>query len=224
VPTPLSDSGAAEPPLAGQAGLTLLATFVAGMMDAVGFTQLGGLFVSFMSGNSTHLGMSIAKGDGAAVLAALAIVAAFVAGALGGTLLYEAAPPGRRLRLVLVADLALVLAALALAWLGWPSLGLAVVAFAMGLQNLVHRTIAGADIGRSFITGALFGLGQAVAHVIRGTGRTATALAYGGAWLAFVTGAVAGMLTVLRLGLVEALCAAAVLVAALLLLAIRVGR
>jgi oxalate decarboxylase len=208
-------------PVARQAGIALLATFVAGLLDAVGFVQLSGLFVSFMSGNSTHLGMSLARADWAAVLAALGVVGAFSAGALGGTLVYDTAAPARRLRLVLAGELALVLLALGLVLLGQATAGLGLVAFAMGWQNLVHRSVAGADIGRSFITGALFGLGQAAARAIRGAGPAGAVWAYGAAWLAFVTGAAGGALILMRLGLVEALAVAAALVAVLLLLALR---
>ncbi|MFX6760099.1 DUF1275 family protein, partial [Acinetobacter baumannii] len=34
---------------------------LAGFVDGIGFLHLGGLFVSFMSGNSTHLGVSLAE-------------------------------------------------------------------------------------------------------------------------------------------------------------------
>jgi len=36
---------------------------LAGYVDAIGFLHLGGLFVSFMSGNSTRLGVSLADGQ-----------------------------------------------------------------------------------------------------------------------------------------------------------------
>jgi oxalate decarboxylase len=221
LPPITSQSPETAAPVAPQASLALVATFVAGLLDAVGFVQLSGLFVSFMSGNSTHLGMSLARADWAAVLAALGVVGAFSAGALGGTLAYDAASPDWRLRLVLLGELVLVLLAMGLVVLGQATAGLALVAFAMGWQNLVHRSVAGADIGRSFITGALFGLGQAGARAIRGTGPVGAVWAYGAAWLAFVIGAAAGALILMRLGLIEALAVAATLVAVLLLLVLR---
>jgi uncharacterized membrane protein YoaK (UPF0700 family) len=35
---------------------------LAGYVDGIGFLHLGGLFVSFMSGNSTRMGVSLAEG------------------------------------------------------------------------------------------------------------------------------------------------------------------
>jgi uncharacterized membrane protein YoaK (UPF0700 family) len=35
---------------------------LAGYVDGIGFPHLGGLFVSFMSGNSTRMGVSLAEG------------------------------------------------------------------------------------------------------------------------------------------------------------------
>ena len=36
---------------------------LAGYVDGIGFIHLGGLFVSFMSGNSTRLGVSLAQAN-----------------------------------------------------------------------------------------------------------------------------------------------------------------
>ena len=36
---------------------------LAGYVDGIGYLHLGGLFVSFMSGNSTRLGVSLAAGE-----------------------------------------------------------------------------------------------------------------------------------------------------------------
>src|SRR5579875_1890042 len=64
------------------AGLSALAGFV----DATGFVSLGGFFVSFMSGNTTRLAVGLARGTGAASLAA-GLIVAFVVGVMAGTLL-----------------------------------------------------------------------------------------------------------------------------------------
>lgn len=43
--------------------LAVLLSALAGYVDSLGFLQLGGLFVSFMSGNSTRLAVGISHGD-----------------------------------------------------------------------------------------------------------------------------------------------------------------
>src|SRR5271167_2449840 len=60
---------------------------LAGYVDAIGFLHLGGLFVSFMSGNSTRMGVSLAEGNFQPAAEALGLIALFVIGAAGGSLI-----------------------------------------------------------------------------------------------------------------------------------------
>src|SRR5277367_653370 len=60
---------------------------LAGFVDAIGFLHLGGLFVSFMSGNSTRMGVSLAEGNFQPAAEALGLIALFVIGAAGGSLI-----------------------------------------------------------------------------------------------------------------------------------------
>ena len=62
---------------------------LAGMVDVIGYLHLKGLFVSFMSGNSTQLAAALGRGDlgGAATIAEL--VALFVLGAAAGQMLAD---------------------------------------------------------------------------------------------------------------------------------------
>ena len=110
---------------------------LAGFVDAVGFLGMGGFFVSFMSGNSTRLGVGVASEAAAAAIAAT-LVAAFVVGVAAGAFVSRLA--GRRSR---SAVLALVALALGLAALGYqpgavPGAFL-LVAFAMGAENMVFQ-------------------------------------------------------------------------------------
>src|SRR4029077_4997805 len=57
-------------------GLAL--TAMAGCVDAIGYLRLGGLFPSFMSGNTTQLGISLADASRTAALPAM-LIALFVA-------------------------------------------------------------------------------------------------------------------------------------------------
>src|SRR3546814_15362523 len=67
---------------------------IAGYVDAIGFPKLGGLFVSFMSGNSTRMAVGFVAEPHVALTAAR-LLAGFVAGVIAGTLLAMAAGPYR---------------------------------------------------------------------------------------------------------------------------------
>src|ERR1700686_953118 len=60
---------------------------LAGYVDAIGFIHLGGLFVAFMSGNSTRMGVSLAEGQWWSAAKSLGLIALFVVGAAGGSLM-----------------------------------------------------------------------------------------------------------------------------------------
>src|SRR3982074_2099714 len=60
---------------------------LAGYVDGIGFIHLGGLFVSFMSGNSTRMGVSLADGHWHDAAQALGLIALFVTGAALGSLI-----------------------------------------------------------------------------------------------------------------------------------------
>src|SRR6187402_3098434 len=65
--------------------LAIALALQAGFVDALGFLQLGGYFVSFMSGNSTRLAVDLGTHHDAVWLAAT-IVAAFMSGVILGSL------------------------------------------------------------------------------------------------------------------------------------------
>src|ERR1700761_8240560 len=85
---------------------------LAGDVDGGGFLHLRGVFVSFMSGNSTRMGVSLAQGDWSNSAAALALVALFVVGAAGGSLIVLGRGANRQPWVLLVEALLLAVAAL----------------------------------------------------------------------------------------------------------------
>ena len=184
---------------AGRVGLALTLATIAGAVDSVAYSELGNLFVSFMSGNSTRLGVDLAGFDGRDALPVLASILLFIAGAWSGTRLADVAAPWN-VPLVLGLEAAVIGgAALVIAATGRIA-ALYAIAVAMGMQNAVHPTVAGAGIGKSFVTGTLFGVGQALARARRDRAALRASLANLLSWAAFVAGAVLGTAVRVRLG------------------------
>src|SRR3979411_2253447 len=87
---------------------------LAGYVDGIGFLHLGGLFVSFMSGNSTRMGVSLAEGHWQGALGALGVMLLSVMGPAAGSLIVLGRGVHRQ-PFVLLAE-AVLLAAAALAY------------------------------------------------------------------------------------------------------------
>jgi uncharacterized membrane protein YoaK (UPF0700 family) len=163
---------------------------LAGYVDGVGFLHLGGLFVSFMSGNSTRLGVHLAEGHWSNAAEAVGLIALFVIGAAVGSLIVFSRSLHGQCRVLLAEALLLAAAALFHA-LGAPPLAIAGMVLAMGLENAVFQAEGGAGLGLTYITGALVKVGQLAAAALTG-GRRWAWLPNLLLWAALVAGAVAG--------------------------------
>ncbi|MBS7697675.1 MULTISPECIES: YoaK family protein [unclassified Chelatococcus] len=183
--------------------ITALTAF-AGYVDSVGYLSLAGLFLSFMSGNSTSLGASLATGNMAMVSSIAAVIGCFVAGVVVGTLLADSIPSAKT-RVILAVETALVAVGLGATSGGAGFAGLMPVVTAMGMQNALHRTIVGADVGKTFVTGVLVALGQAVTRAARARKWRPEISLLALSWIAFVGGATAGGLMLAATSLLAAL-------------------
>ena len=184
--------------------LATMMTLVAGFVDAVGYVNLGQLYLSFMSGNTTRFGMALAAGDDGVVVRGTAIIAMFVLGAFVGSLL-SFCGGAHKLSIVLGSEILCFGAAYGLSTFAAGRFALLPIALAMGMQNAIHQAVSGADTGKSFITGTLFGVGDALAQVVIGRGHYAQAAVHAASWLAFAGGVVLGALSLSRFGLDRAL-------------------
>jgi uncharacterized membrane protein YoaK (UPF0700 family) len=140
---------------------------IAGFIDAYGMITYG-VYVSFMSGNTTQAGYQTAEGAfGPASLSALAILF-FVIGSFAGTLLVEFA--GRYARRVLYCVVAVALAAIiGLTQLGaLPGAGaIASISFAMGVMNNALSRVGAQAVSLTFVTGSLSRVGSSLALALR---------------------------------------------------------
>ncbi|MDB5591561.1 MAG: hypothetical protein JWR86_2086 [Enterovirga sp.] len=162
---------------------------LAGYVDAVGFIELGGLFVSFMSGNSTRLATGIVDGSGAALTAAT-LVLLFVLGVVAGTLLGRTVPRWRR-PAILILVAALLAGAAALDRHGLFAAAIAAAVLAMGAENTVFERDGEVQVGLTYMTGTLVKLGQRIAATLLGGERWGW-MPYLLLWLGLVVGAVLG--------------------------------
>jgi uncharacterized membrane protein YoaK (UPF0700 family) len=165
---------------------------LAGYVDGIGYLHLGGLFVSFMSGNSTRLGVSLAEGQWSAAAAALGLIALFVIGAAAGSLIVLGRGANRQ-PWVLLAEAGLLAVAALCYTFGLSNAAVAAIVLAMGLENAVFQIRGGAGLGLTYVTGALVKVGQLAAKALSGGARWAWApnLLL---WAALVTGSVCGAL------------------------------
>ncbi len=173
---------------------------LAGYVDAMGFLKLGGFFVSFMSGNSTRLGVGLTGGWAAAVLSAI-LVALFVVGVVLGTLVARMALRKRSRRLAVMA-LVTILLVLAAAMHGW-GIGYGAIAgmtLAMGAENALFERDGEVSIGVTYMTGTLVKLGQRLTEALFGGDRWAW-LWYFLLWAGLAAGAALGALAYERFGL-----------------------
>ena len=141
----------------------------AGYVDGIGFL-LGGLFVSFMSGNSTRMGVSLAEGQWLSAAEAFGLTALFVIGAAAGSLIVLGRGANRQPWLLLAEALLLAAAALCYSF-GLSNVAVAAIVVAMGLENAVFQIRGGAGLGLTYVTGALVKVGRQVAAALTGGAR-----------------------------------------------------
>lgn len=171
---------------------------LAGYVDAVGFLSAGNFFVSFMSGNSTRLGIALAQGRLSYAALAAGVILLFVAGVVIGSLRGDRAGMRREEAVLTLVAAFLTLAALSFG-LGWPAIGIVAMLLAMGAENAIFDRDGEVGIGLTYMTGTLVRMGRSLAAITTGGSRTSWML-YGRLWLGLATGATLGGTIHNRLG------------------------
>jgi uncharacterized membrane protein YoaK (UPF0700 family) len=163
---------------------------LAGYIDALGFITLGGFFVSFMTGNTTRLGIELAGGHGGGIALAGGILALFVAGVILGSLVGHFAGARRPPAVLALVTVCLLISA-ALDTSGFTIAAVCLLAVAMGSENAVFQRDGEVTIGLTYMTGTLVKMGQRIATAMLGGPRLAF-LRHFLLWLGLLTGAVCG--------------------------------
>lgn len=193
--------------------LAIGVAILAGFVDAIGFVESGGFFVSFMTGNSTRFAVGAAEWQAAALIAG-GIITLFLTGVVTGSLLAARAGAARAPAVLSGTTLLLAAAAALRFEVGqWPAI--ACLALAMGLVNAALEGKDGTVVGVTYMTGTLVQMGQKIANRLRGEG-DGHWFHHFGLWLSLVGGAIVGARTILSS--VPAAYGLAILLAAALML------
>ncbi len=178
--------------------LAVVLAALAGFIDAIGFLRSGGLFVSFMSGNSTRLGVDLVAAGPIAALAAL-LIGSFVVGVVAGSLVGSRWPARRKGLVLLLVSLVVACSALIETRGGSAVAMLIPLALAMGVVNNVFQRDGDVTIGVTYMTGALVRFGQRLSDALRGGDRWAWC-PFLLLWSGLVAGAVVGAFAYARIG------------------------
>ena len=169
----------------------VLLAMLAGFVDALAFLRLGGFFASFMSGNTTRLGVGIATLDHDSARMAGALILSFLTGVMIATMVSVRFAPRRKPAVMLLVTILLTCAALATSVTDrrFPLLLLAV---AMGAENGVFNREGEVSVGVTYMTGSLVKFGQKLTRALIGAGDTLAWVPYLVLWLGFAIGVVLG--------------------------------
>ena len=144
--------------------------------------MLRDIYVSFMSGNTTMLGISAGSGDGTRVGRLALLIGLFVGGAASGAMVSDATGRFRMPCVILVASVALCLPAYAPGW------AVASV-FAMGAVNAALGKVGSESVGLTYVTGALAKFGGGLGHWLMGTRPDLAWLVHAATWASVLLGA-----------------------------------
>lgn len=149
-------------------GAAVLAA-VAGMVNVVGFLGFQQQAITHLTGNTSLLGAALVAGDAGTTIGLVAMMAAFVGGAmLGGLLVQDSVLRlGRRYGVALSIESVLLLAAVPL-FRQQHLAGPVLAAGAIGLQNAMATTYSGALVRTSHVSGMFTDLGLMLGHALRG--------------------------------------------------------
>ncbi len=169
----------------GQAPVLALAAgmaFLAGATDVYGLAELHDLYVSFMSGNTTMLGVALGTGDPARAATIGVLIGLFVLGAAGGGVLANVF--GRSQTPAVLSAVSAVLCVPLLI----PSWTVYAFILAMGSLNAAISKVGAANVSLTFVTGALVKFGQGLGNWATGRRADLSWLVQAAMWGSLLTG------------------------------------
>lgn len=212
------------PPASGRTALAVALAALAGWVDATGFVEWHGLFVSFMSGNTTNAVVAATLGDASRAWTFGRAILAFLTGTALGEFIRLGSGRWERPCVLLSEALLLGAGLWSLIARQPEALSTALIGLAMGVQNADIHQAEGVPVTLTYFTGAMVNVSRAVAAALAGRGPWRAALPNLGLWIGLVAGALSGA-AVAHVDTAMALAIAGTVAAGLALLtAMGVGR
>ena len=178
-------------------GLAASYAFIAGFVDSVGFLFLGGVFLSFMSGNTTRAATSLVSGDWDLAALASSCLLLFLAGVMQGALVRRLARrwvPLHWVRDVVIANMDILFVISSILILAdQPHIGIMFASLGIGAMNSIFERDGEVDIALTYMTGTLVKMGQRFIDTFFG-GAHSKWLQYFVMWASLSAGAVTGAL------------------------------
>lgn len=188
----------------GEQLLAVALTVLAGFVDSVGFLYLGGVFLSFMSGNTTRFATAAVEGDGNLAVLAGSCLGLFLGGVVLGALVHRLArirwdlTRGREAVMATVTAL-FGLSALLVA-LDAEQAAILVLSVGIGALNSVFERDGEVAVPLTYMTGTLVKMGQRLVDSFFGGGHIRW-ISHLLLWLGLAAGAVGGALVFEALGI-----------------------
>ncbi|MFD1604813.1 YoaK family protein [Flavobacterium artemisiae] len=152
-----------------QEKLAVFLAFIAGYLDAAGLLKWK-IYVSFMSGNTTQLGVAFFNGKSAVIATTLTVIGCFVLGIYSGTCLsLWKETKSQTIPFYIVAFLLIGYTAVSYYYPVQTLPAVAVIGFATGIMNTIVTAVGNQKINTDFVTGTLNSLARNTAMLSMST-------------------------------------------------------
>ena len=194
-------------------------SFVSGFVDSIGFLYLGGVFLSFMSGNTTRSATAFVEGNWSLATLAGSCIILFLIGVVNGAVTNRWATRKwdvfRAREAVLFNVAVIFLLTSILTAMGLDDIAILTLSVGIGTTNSIFERKGEVAIPLTYMTGTLVKMGQRFADTFFG-GKHIQWFYHFILWAALSVGAILGALTFHKLGMhAVIIITAVVLVAAL---------
>lgn len=140
--------------------LAIVLALIAGYIDAIGLIKWK-TYVSFMSGNTTQLGMAISANQWAKIITSTTVIGCFMLGIYAGTCLSLSKKlPVNSLAFVIVSGILVLYSVVDYYLHMGNSLSIGIIGFSMGMMNTIVTSIGKQKVNTDFVTGTLTSLAR----------------------------------------------------------------